>query len=147
MTKQLLCIFIFSGFTFISCTQTEQQDVKIENAWIREAPPNASAMAGYLTIQNATDQDRVLTFAKSEQFNSIEIHRTVITDGVARMRRQEDIFIPAGESLELKPGDYHLMLMGPKSQYKLNDELTVTLCLKHEDVVDEIDVIMPVKKP
>ena len=149
MLKQTIYVFkiIFICLMLISCTQKQEQDITIKNAWIREAPPNATAMAGYLSIHNSTDQDRVLTFVKSMQFNTVEIHRTVITDGVARMRRQDELMIPAGESLELKPGDYHLMLIGPKTTFKADDELIVTLCIKHEEVINEIDVKMQVKKP
>ena len=131
----------------LSCSQKQEESIYIQNAWIREAPPNASAMAGYLTITNSTKQDRILTFAKSKQFNAIEIHRTIIKDGVAKMRRQDEISIPAGSSLKFKPGDFHLMLMSPKQIFKADDEIIVTLCIKHDDVIDEIDVAMPIKRP
>ena len=67
-----------------SCSNENKNSITINDAWIREAPPNASAMAGYLTITNTTKQDRILTFAKSKQFNAVEIHRTIIKDGVAK---------------------------------------------------------------
>ena len=130
-----------------SCSNENKNSITINDAWIREAPPNASAMAGYLTITNTTKQDRILTFAKSKQFNAVEIHRTIIKDGVAKMRRQDEINIPAGSSLELRPGDFHLMLMSPKQNFKTDDEIIVTLCLKLDEVIEEIDVIMPIKKP
>ena len=130
-----------------SCSNENKNSITINEAWIREAPPNASAMAGYLTITNTTKQDRILTFAKSKQFNAVEIHRTIIKDGVAKMRRQDEITILAGSSLEFRPGDFHLMLMRPKQNFKTDDEITVTLCLKLDEVIEEIDVIMPIKKP
>ena len=144
MYKTILILFIA---LLSSCTQEQKDPITIQNAWVREAPPNASAMAGYLTITNSTEQDRNLTFAKSKQFNAVEMHRTVIKDGVAKMRRHEEILIPAGESLQFKPGDFHLMLMSPKSELKKNDEVTVTLCLLKDDTIEEFDVVMPIKKP
>ena len=140
-------IFLVFIVLLSSCSQEKKDPITIQNAWVREAPPNASAMAGYLTITNSTEQDRILTFAKSKQFNVVEMHRTVIKDGVAKMRRHEEITIPAGESLEFKPGDFHLMLMSPKSEFKENDEVTVTLCLLKDDKIEELDVVMPIKKP
>lgn len=144
MYKTILILFIA---LLSSCTQEQKDSITIQNAWVREAPPNASAMAGYLTITNSTQQDRILTFAKSKQFNAVEMHRTVIKDGVAKMRRHEEILIPAGESLQFKPGDFHLMLMSPKSELKENDEVTVTLCILKDDTIEEFDVVMPIKKP
>jgi len=140
-------IFISFITLLVACNQTPKDAFSVEGAWVREAPPNASAMAGYVTITNNTDHERLLVFAKSKQFNVVEIHRTIVENGVAKMRRQEDLPIPAGGSLELKPGSYHLMLMTPKTVFKANDEVTVTVCLKLDNDIEEVDIIMPVKKP
>lgn len=144
MYKLLIVVFCM---LLVSCSQEQSNAITIQDAWIREAPPNATAMAGYLTINNITPRDRILTFAKSKYFNSIEFHRTVIKDGVAKMRHHDELLIPAGESLEFKPGDFHLMLIGPKTAFKSNDEVTITLCFENADVIEEIDISMPVKKP
>ena len=144
MYKLIIVLFCL---LLISCSQEQQNAITIQDTWIREAPPTAFAMAGYLTINNTTTQDRILTFAKSKHFNAIEFHRTVIKDGVAKMRRHDELLIPAGKSLEFKPGDFHLMLMGPKTAFKTNDEVTITLCFKNADKIEEVDISMPVKKP
>lgn len=141
LTLVLFCLLL------ASCTQEQQNSITVQDAWIREAPPNASALAGYMIIRNAGKEDRILTFAKSKHFNAIEFHRTVINDGVAKMRRHDELTIPAGKSLVFKPGDFHLMLMSPKSELKANDEAKVTLCVLIDDKIEELDVIMPVKKP
>jgi copper(I)-binding protein len=130
-----------------ACGQSSKESFSTEGAWVREGPPNAGALAGYVTIKNHTDQDRTLVMAKSEQFNVVEIHRTIVENGVAKMRRQKDLPIPAGSSLVLEPGSYHLMLMTPKSAFKANDEVTVTVSLKHDEVIEDFDIVMPVKKP
>lgn len=142
-------IFIFSLITLltIACQPTSEEAISTEGAWVREAPPNASMMAGYVTILNNSDQNRIITSAKSKQFSMVEIHKTIIEDGVSKMRRQNDLPIPAGGSIELKPGSYHLMLMGPKSALQANDEVTVTLGLKQGDQIEEVDITMPVQKP
>ena len=140
-------IFVIILISLASCSQEPKEAITIQDTWIREAPPNASAMAGYLSITNSTDQDRILTFAKSKQFNAVEIHRTIVKDGVAKMRRYDELPIPAGESLEFKPGDFHLMLMSPQAKLKAGDEVTVTLCLLINDKIEELDVVMPIKKP
>ena len=130
-----------------SCNQSSSNAISTADAWVREAPPNASMLAGYVTITNNSDQERILKSAKSKQFKMVEIHKTIVEDGVAKMRRQDDLPIPAGASLVLEPGSYHLMLMRPNSPLKANDEVTVTVSLQSGDDVKEIDIIMPVKKP
>lgn len=143
-------MYKFILFAFIAlltaCNQDSKNTFTTNDAWVREAPPNASMMAGYVTLKNNTDQDSFITYVKSKQFNMVEVHRTIVVDGVAKMRRQDDLPIPAGSSLKLEPGSYHLMLMGPKSALKLNDEITVTLGMKLEDKIEDIDIVMPIKK-
>ena len=67
------------------------------------------------------------------------------------MRRQKNLPIPAGDSLKLEPGSYHLMLLTPKSAFKAGDEITVTVTLNTSDqdhpLTEEINIVMPVKKP
>lgn len=154
MYKTILLALIV--LVFSSCSQgpsntTSNNNIDTEDAWIREAPPNASMLAGYVTITNNSDQERILTSAKSKQFKMVEIHKTIVEDGVAKMRRQDDLAIPAGGSLVLEPGSYHLMLMHPTEQLKANDQVTVTVKLKSAEPanteIDEIDIVMPVKKP
>lgn len=144
MQKLILLLIIT---LLVACNQTSKESFSVDGAWVREGPPNAGALAGYVTLTNHTDLDRTLVFAKSEQFNVVEIHRTIVENGVAKMRRQKDLLIPAGGSLVLEPGSYHLMLMTPKSAFKANDEVTVTISLKSDGDVEDIDIVMPVKKP
>lgn len=146
---KLAIVFIF--FLLAACLKEQAGTVapnmvSIENAWIREAPPNALTMAGYLTIHNKTTQDRILTFAKSQAFKTVEFHRTIIEDGIAKMRHQDELLIPAGTSLVFKPGDFHLMMMEPKTALHMGDEVTITLCFKNAGVIEEIDITLSVKK-
>lgn len=115
----------------------------VENAWVREAPPGAMALAGYMTIRNPGDKDRSLVSAQAADFGAVELHRSVIEDGVARMLPQESMPIPAGGELALKPGDYHLMLMRPKAALKEGDQVKLSLGF---DDGSTLEVTLPVRK-
>lgn len=127
-----------------SCTASNEGPITIENTWIREAPPGASAMAGYMKINNISSSDLILQAAKSPDYNAIEFHRSVEKDGMWRMIRHPELAIEAKSSLELKPGDYHLMLFSPKRQLKDGDQVDINLAFN--DGTD-IDIIVPVVKP
>ena len=127
----------------VSCNANEQELIAIEQAWIREAPPNASAMAGYMRITNNTDQDNTLVAAASDAFKVIEFHRSVEKDGVYRMIRHEYLHIPAKQSLELKPGDYHLMMITPQRVLKEGHNVSVQLTFADQSQVTQE---IPVKK-
>lgn len=104
--------------------------LQYEDAWIREAPPGMQMMAGYVTIQNNGDKDAVILSAASEAFMDIEMHKTEVTDSTARMIEQENLPIPAGGSLELSPGGYHLMLMMPSTPLKVGDKVKLDFSLE-----------------
>ena len=127
--------FIIVMLMLASCGETVQDPITIEQAWIREAPPNASAMAGYMDITNHTNQDKKLIAANSNAFKVIEFHRSVEENGVYRMVRHENLIIPARGKFELKPGDYHLMLISPKNALHDGDKTSIELIFDDQSKV------------
>jgi copper(I)-binding protein len=126
MLKRLLLATLLSLAAFLPPAMAAQQ-LTVEDAWIREAPPGAPMLAGYLILHNHSDQERALVAAESPAFGMVELHRTVLEDGMARMVAQKRIPVPAGGQAALKPGDYHLMLMKPQQPLKAGDTADLTL--------------------
>ncbi len=121
----LLCIVLISG-----AVQSQAANrLRVTDAWIRAAPPGVMVLAGYMTLENPGPEDIKITAAESPQFGMIELHRTVIEDDVARMRRQPYFLVPAEAQLVLAPNDRHLMMMMPKLAVQLGDKVTVRLKL------------------
>ena len=75
--------------------------------------PGMQMSAGYVTLQNNTTEEIVIDRVTSPQFGKIEMHETVIEDGVAKMSALDRVVLPAGATVEFKPGGKHLMLMRP----------------------------------
>ena len=115
----------------------------IENAWIREAPPNARALAGYMLLDNNTAADVTLVSAESDDFDVVQFHRSIEEDGVYRMQHYPQLTIAAGEQVEFKPGDFHLMLMSPKRTLKSGDSVEVHLTLSDQK---KMLLTLPVQK-
>lgn len=109
--------------------------VVVENAWIREAPPAATAMAGYMVVKNPGGSDKVLVAASSADFNNVMLHRTVVDNGLAKMIHQMAITIPARGDVTFEPNGYHVMLMGPKRALKAGNKVEITLKFKDGEVV------------
>ena len=104
-------------------------ELTISDAWIPEAPPNASALAGYMTIENSTDRAQTLVGATGELFERIEIHRTVYEkdSGLARMIRQDQVSIEPGRTFRFEPGGHHLMLINPRKAVKEGERIRLSL--------------------
>lgn len=104
----LVAIFCLTGLGPAYATNT----ITIENAWSPEAPPVVKVMAGYMVIKNTGKNDVKILSAKSPLFSKVEIHRTEMKNGMAKMVKQEKLLIAAGQKIELKPNGLHMMLMG-----------------------------------
>jgi copper(I)-binding protein len=84
----------------------------VSGAWVRPPAGMDRPAAGYLTISNPGSQADALVGASSGAATSVEIHETTMMSGMTGMHAISRLLIPAGGSVELKPGGYHLMLMG-----------------------------------
>lgn len=91
----------------------------IAHPWSRATPGGAKVGGGYLTVTNSgTEPDRLVggSTPVAERF---ELHQTTVTDGVASMRPVEGgLVIRPGETVELKPGGTHVMLVNLKGPLK-----------------------------
>jgi copper(I)-binding protein len=115
----------------------------VSGAWVREGPPNTAVLAAYMQIGNGGAQDRTLVGAASPQFETVEIHRTEIVDGMARMVPQERLVIPAGGGVTLEPGGLHLMLIQSRQPLSQGDRVSIRLRL---DDGTEVPVEAEVRK-
>jgi copper(I)-binding protein len=108
-----------------------------------------AAGAAYMTIQNTGTTADALTGASSAAAKTVEVHETVVlgspspapsdgmgspapsasgdTGGMMGMQPIARLEIPAGGTVELKPGSYHIMLIGLNQELKAGDKIEITL--------------------
>jgi copper(I)-binding protein len=117
--------------------------IVIRDAWIREAPPNSTALAGYMILENQSDKSQSLTSVSATAFGRVMIHRTEQKDGMAHMTHQKQVTIPANGEVVFAPGGYHLMLMHPKRPLHADDQATINFVFADES---KLSVIFKVRK-
>lgn len=83
----------------------------INDAAVARPKPGMQMTAGYFTLTNHTSQAIVITEVRSPQFGSVQMHETVVEDGIARMVELGDLILAPNSSVEFLPGGKHLMLM------------------------------------
>ena len=91
--------------------------------------------AGFTNIINKSADAVTITSISSPQFNSVEIHETAIINGVARMVKIEALTIPEHQSVALKPGGKHLMLIDPKKFITEGEEINLIIELSRNETV------------
>ncbi|MEE8108288.1 MAG: copper chaperone PCu(A)C [Gammaproteobacteria bacterium] len=101
--------------------------IETADAWIREAPPGAQRLAGYLVIDNNLSTAITLTGVSSDAFATVQIHRTTMQDGVSRMRMIGELVIGPGQAQSLSPGGTHLMLIDPRAKLAAGDFVRLVL--------------------
>jgi len=133
LTKKLTNIFILVSLLMTSLVV---HAVEVNDAWIREAPPAASMMGGFMVIENPSAKELVLVGASSKTFKHIMLHRTVEEDGVSKMIHQMKILIPAHGKLVFKPGSYHIMMPVPDKRLVAGDKVMIRLEFKSGESKD-----------
>jgi copper(I)-binding protein len=101
-------------------------ELEIVDAWIKNLPPSVPMRAGYMTIHNPGETAVTILSIRSDAFASIDIHRSVMQDGMMRMDPVTALSIAPGESLQLAPGGYHLM-MQPLQATRPGQEIEIVL--------------------
>ncbi|MBF0186559.1 MAG: copper chaperone PCu(A)C [Magnetococcales bacterium] len=105
--------------------------VQVHDAWVREAPPTARVLAAYMSLDNSSDKACALVSVESPDFERVELHNTVVHNGMAHMMKQDAIDIPANAWALLEPGGYHMMLIGRKRALKAGDTVPLKLTFRN----------------
>lgn len=111
--------------------------IKIEQPWARATPKGATIGAGYMKITNTgSEPDRLVggSVAFAARF---EVHSMTMEQGVMKMREVKDgLEIKPGETVELKPGGYHVMFVDLKQPLKQGEDVSVTLKFAKAGTID-----------
>ncbi len=110
--------------------------LKLTDLWSRATPPKAPTAAGYLTITNEGAEEDKLVSVSSPIAEKSEIHLMETTDGVMTMKPVDGVTIGAGETVDLKPGSYHLMFIGLKDAVTEGGDVAVTLTFEKAGSVE-----------
>ncbi len=101
--------------------------VMITKAFARaSATPTAQTGAAYVSLMNHGEADRLVS-ASTSVARSAEIHKSEVVDGVMKMTPVETLELPMHGTLEMKPGGYHIMLMGLAQPLRKGDQIEITL--------------------
>lgn len=115
--------------------------ITVSQAWSRATPGGVRNGAAYLAITASEAGDKLVD-ARSDAAERVELHNHIHENGVMKMRRVDAIDVPAGQTVTLSPGGYHLMLMGLKKPLEEGGKLNLTLVFEK---AGEIEVTAPIE--
>lgn len=109
----------------------------ISEAFARATPPGAPVAGGFLLITNEGPEDETLVSVATPVSARSEIHEMRMDGDVMRMRELADgLPIPAGGSVTLEPGGYHLMFMDLNTPLIEGETVPVTLTFERAGEVE-----------
>jgi copper(I)-binding protein len=103
--------------------------VVVKDAWARATVPAAKASGAFMQIESKTDARLV---GVSSPVATAELHQMSMQDNRMAMAHVDAIDLPAGKTVSLAPGGYHVMLMGLKRQLKEGETVPVTLVVEQK---------------
>ena len=114
----------------------------VDGAWVRASIGDSKVSAAYFSITNRGESADRFVGAATERAGHTMIHRSVVEDGVMKMRHVGAIEIPPGKSVRLEPGGLHVMLMGVSSPLEIGERISVTLVFER---AGEVALSVPVR--
>lgn len=110
-------------------------DISIQNAWAQATPPKATIGNGYMKIINRSAEPDHLLAVTAEVSRSAEIDGIRMADNAAHMKQLLNFDIPAGGSVEFKPGSYHVLLRNLKKPLTPGETFRGTLTFARSGVI------------
>ena len=105
--------------------------VTVTDVWIKTTAPGQTTAAAYLKIKS--DAAAKLIGASSPIAKIVQIHEMKVQDNVMHMRSIDSLDLPAGKTVELKPGNYHIMLENIAKPLKQGAMVPLTLTIEGAD--------------
>ena len=125
-----LCTAVLFSTLPIHAAEKAVSALTISDAVFRLMPPGRSMTAGYMLLKNNSGETQVLTSLRSDSADRVELHEHAHVNGMMKMRKVDQLSIANGESVELAPGGYHLMLFGVKEGLGIDDTMDIELQLE-----------------
>ena len=107
---------------------TAQAAVTATDAWVRGTVPAQKTTGAFLTLESS--EDAKLVAVSTPAAKSTEIHESRQMQGMMQMRAVDEVPLPAGKRVELKPGGFHLMLVELSRPLVAGDSVPLTLTIE-----------------
>jgi copper(I)-binding protein len=143
--KKTFLFTALAAFALLATTAQAQTAPKVEAAWARPTVNGQSGGGGFLKITGGSANDRLLS-ASAGVSKLVELHTMEMDGNVMRMRPIDAIAIPAGATVELKPGGNHVMFMGLTQTLKVGARFPLTLRFEKAGEV-KVDVQVAAQAP
>lgn len=104
---------------------------RVSGEWVSPTVPGQTVGAAYMRMRS--EQDASLVKIETDASSAAEIHQMTTVNDVMRMRRLDQVALPAGQLVEFSPGGRHVMLVDLRHPLKIGESVRITLTLRLRD--------------
>lgn len=135
---------ILTGALCLSAmAQVKPAEVTVKDAWVRTTVPGQKGTGAFMSITAKTDLR--LVGASSAAAGVTEVHEMKMNGDVMQMRAISGLDLPAGKTVALQPGGFHVMLLDLKTALPKNVTVPLTLLFKDaKGVESKVELTVPV---
>lgn len=136
--------FLLASVAVLTFNAWAQPSVKVEDAWVRGTVAQQKATGAFMRL--TAQRDVRLVTASSPVAGVVEIHEMSMDKGVMRMRAISGLDLPAGRTVEFKPGGYHVMLLDLKAPVTADQQVPLMLVFEAQGGQrEQVDLKLPAR--
>jgi copper(I)-binding protein len=110
--RRFCCLLAALAALAGGCSEPAGPSIVVSDVRVFAPLPGSRAGVAYMMITNNSGRLITIASVRSPQFDRVEMHETILEDGVSRMRPLDLVEVAPGAAVEFMPGGKHLMLMG-----------------------------------
>lgn len=142
--KVIALVALVLPFVGVSAHGVNQGDIQIQHPWVREVVMSGMNGAAYMILTNQGAEEDRLVSASVPVAAMTELHQTVERAGVMHMEHlPSGIVLPVGQTVELKPGGLHIMLMNVSRKLEEGEQIPVVLEFEKAGRVETYLAVQP----
>lgn len=135
---------VLTATLLLACSALHAQTVEVTDAWIRTTVQGQKGTGAFMNIK--AKDDAKLVGISSPVAGVAEVHEMKMDGDIMRMRAVPELALPAGKSVQLKPGGYHVMLMDLKRPLAKDSQVPLTLRFRDAKGVEtQLEMRLPVR--
>jgi len=117
--------------------------VNVRDAWARATLPGQKVAGVYMQLRS--DTAARLVEVRSPAAATAEVHEMRHEGGIMKMRRLDVLELPAGKTVALEPGGYHIMLLDIRQPLKAGGAVKLTLIVEQGGKATQVEVTAPIR--
>lgn len=139
LTGRRISLAVGAMAVMIAAQPAPAQTVEVKNAWVRGTVAGQSVSGAFMDITSRTPAR--LVAASSPAIKDVQIHNMKVEGGIMKMYQVDGVGLPAGTTVKLAPGGYHVMLMNLRQPLAQGQRIPLKLTFERADKQREtIDV-------